>query len=1244
MMRYADEKGRGYHIWMAALLVGMLGAVLGLRYMAPISDPRFFREWRDPKHTSDLRLRTLETKIFSQDTLEALSGRAGADKEASLRSAISSEHAGAGIKSTSNLPENVFSSEHLRILTTRLAPAYVGEYYIEKIHVAGGTPPYRITVNKGMLPAEMYLDEQEGVLFGLPKSGAVEEIALEVTDDSGKTASKPFFFIIRRKKAGIEDDPLQLLPQELPEIIVGKRYFSEILSSGGVYPHRFKLVSGILPPGIKLLSEEGFLFGIPITPGTYPFEIEVLDTEGASERERFRIAVKDSPLYLTTPALPEGFTGTPYSFVLEAQGGAPPYRWSLRSGEWPEGLTFNPESGQIMGIPKKEANKRLVIGVMDGEENFDSAEFVLIIRGGALSVPDQELPSGVVGRFYYAPLKALGGQPPYQWNAQSRLPRGLEFAEGKVALSGVPEESFNDQITIQAMDQSGQMVNLSLQLNIVEKPLTLILPPAVSVAVGEFLFFPLFCEGGFPEYRWQLLEGSTQGFQLLDTGVLLGDPISPMNTLVKVQVSDQTGEVRSGAIPIHVLDEELMITIESIPAAQYLKSYRSELTGKGGMLPYRWSIDPMTLPDGLKLDSASGIISGVSQEHGTFLLGIRLTGGDGKFAEANFPLNIAFGQLNIMTSGLPSGLVGASYSEVIEISGGISPYIWQLVSGGFPRGLILDESTGVISGTPEEGQAATFEIEVRDGTGEKANKSYTLVVEGEALRIQTELLNEALVSKTYQHTLTAKGGIAPYTWSLKEGEWPQLLTLDQETGIISGIPKKAGDFSLSVQVEDAGGGTSLKPFTIHVKPEPLSFQTSSLPSAELGEEYDVSINVSGGVPPYSWTLVEGFLPKGLQLLDTNGSISGVPEEIAVDRTFSVEVTDSAGEKIRQSFTLTVTGEYPSPIQKFILAPGDGKVGMAWEIPSDTNIVEAGIYRGRNTWPEISSSTLIYSGRNDQWVDDGLINGQEYFYIVLTYNAAGIPSEITEVNKGSVIPRAVTLAGPNDPYADNVVSFSPLTPQGFGSTSFPKNVLGPPAGGGDRQPQYLRTELLSLHARANNDNGVSAPYGGSIVLEFNNNIVVNKPGVDFTVFENAFFAGGNFSNRFMEPAVVSVSQDGVTFFAVPFDYVPHYDDQGRAMTNNPFSYAFGFAGKEPVYSSGGVPNPTNPAVSGGDSFDLSWITAKDLKWIRFIRITASGDNWLTDRNGDLVRHTADPGALSGREYSGFDLDAVCAIHY
>jgi hypothetical protein len=191
------------------------------------------------------------------------------------------------------------------------------------------------------------------------------------------------------------------------------------------------------------------------------------------------------------------------------------------------------------------------------------------------------------------------------------------------------------------------------------------------------------------------------------------------------------------------------------------------------------------------------------------------------------------------------------------------------------------------------------------------------------------------------------------------------------------------------------------------------------------------------------------------------------------------------------------------------------------------------------------------------------------------------------------------AAAQDPFADEIVSFAPGTDAGFGQDQLPGIVLGPPFGGG---PGMGSLDVVSLG------------NGGEIVLRFDEPVICDADGADFTVFENAFRSAGGTGPVFAEVGIVAVSQDGIDFFEFPFD---------------PDTYE-GLAGKTPVYSApdNGI-DPADPAVSGGDSFDLAGV---GLAWAAYVRIVDPGA--AIPDPGNLIP----PGIVGG-----FDLDAIVAIH-
>lgn len=219
------------------------------------------------------------------------------------------------------------------------------------------------------------------------------------------------------------------------------------------------------------------------------------------------------------------------------------------------------------------------------------------------------------------------------------------------------------------------------------------------------------------------------------------------------------------------------------------------------------------------------------------------------------------------------------------------------------------------------------------------------------------------------------------------------------------------------------------------------------------------------------------------------------------------------------------------------------------------------------------------------------------------------------------------------FADRVASFTPGVNSGFGAAYFPGNVLGAPHGTTNPQtPNFSQQDLLSLGT------------GGQIVLEFTSSEIVDGPGPDFTVFENPVQPISDPTQSFVDSATVSVSDNGTTWAIFPFHVLSTDADQLYYKSNY-----VGLAGVQPTYSSpsNGI-SPFDPAVSGGDQFDLA---SAGLARARFVRITDTGTTTVAptiDSLGHILNdygNQLDPDPLQPGTgiAAGFDLDAVIAIH-
>jgi len=146
-------------------------------------------------------------------------------------------------------------------------------------------------------------------------------------------------------------------------------------------------------------------------------------------------------------------------------------------------------------------------------------------------------------------------------------------------------------------------------------------------------------------------------------------------------------------------------------------------------------------------------------------------------------------------------------------------------------------------------------------------------------------------------TLTATGGVPPYTWGVTNGAIPAGLIFNGTTGIIDGTPTLDGDFTFTVKAEDSTSPVKLnatRTFTVNIAAQDaLQIVTTSLPDGTAREPYSASLQAIGGIGNKTWSLAEGSsLPAELSLDPATGAVSGTPTAKG-NYSFTVGVKDEA---------------------------------------------------------------------------------------------------------------------------------------------------------------------------------------------------------------------------------------------------------------------------------------------------------------------------------------------------------------
>jgi hypothetical protein len=93
------------------------------------------------------------------------------------------------------------------------------------------------------------------------------------------------------------------------------------------------------------------------------------------------------------------------------------------------------------------------------------------------------------------------------------------------------------------------------------------------------------------------------------------------------------------------------------------------------------------------------------------------------------PQTITLGP-QLVTTSLPAGTAGLSYSATLVASAGAPAYSWSITNGNLPAGLSLDPSTGAITGIPTAGGTSNFTVQVADTNSLTATQPLSIVVSG----------------------------------------------------------------------------------------------------------------------------------------------------------------------------------------------------------------------------------------------------------------------------------------------------------------------------------------------------------------------------------------------------------------------------------------------------------------------------------------------------------------------------------
>jgi hypothetical protein len=186
-----------------------------------------------------------------------------------------------------------------------------------------------------------------------------------------------------------------------------------------------------------------------------------------------------STLSITTTSLPSATVGTPYSAQLSATGGTTPYKWSIRTGSLPPGLTLDATTGAITGTPTPTVSTAPYTATYDvgftvTDANTVKGTATLSIAehsAGQPTITTTSLPTGTFDTPYTAQLSVRFSNAPYHWSVSSgTLPKGLSLDATTGGISGTPTSIGTTKLTFKVT--GGNKLSRTRSLSITVKRAT----------------------------------------------------------------------------------------------------------------------------------------------------------------------------------------------------------------------------------------------------------------------------------------------------------------------------------------------------------------------------------------------------------------------------------------------------------------------------------------------------------------------------------------------------------------------------------------------------------------------------------------------------------------------------------------------------------------------------------------------------------------------------------------------------
>ncbi|MBM3091427.1 hypothetical protein GFB56_11435 [Ensifer sp. T173] len=734
---------------------------------------------------------------------------------------------------------------------TALSAGTVGSSYSDtSVSASGGAGAIGFAVTAGSLPPGLTLNASTGAITGTPTDAALGQASftLTATAATSGTASASYTIVVGAPA-------VVLMPASgaaLSGGTVGISYSETAISaSGGVGTFTYAVTAGSLPAGLSIDTATGAIAGTPTVAalGTANFSVTATAATSGSAAANYSITIAAPPVVLTpaSGALVAGIVGSTYSDTsISASGGVGTISYAVTAGTLPAGLTIDATTGAITGTPTAAALGTANFTVTATAATAGSASTGYTITVGAPPVvltpaTGTALSGGTVGSSYSdTSISASGGVGTFSYAVTSgALPAGLALDAATGAISGTPTAAgfgtTSFTVTATAATSGSASANYSIAIG---AP-ALVLTPATGTALSagtagsSYSDMSISASGGVGTISYTVTAGSLPAGLSLNasSGAISGTPTAGAlgtATFTVTATAAVTGSV-SASYSIAIWAPTLVLTPATgtvLSAGTVGVAYSdTSISASGGVGTISYAVTTGSLPVGLSLNASNGAISGTPTVGaiGTANFTVTATAATSGSANASYSITVAAVPVVLTPATgatLSSGTLGVNYSDTsISASGGVGGFTYAVTSGALPGGLMLDESSGRISGKPSADGDFRFTVTATDASGAtgQANYSLSILPSNFVFSPSAGALPDAMVGEAYSSRISATGGVGALVYSVKSGDLPKGMVLNVSTGELTGplaSDATPDTYRFTIAVTDSRGASGSATYTL----------------------------------------------------------------------------------------------------------------------------------------------------------------------------------------------------------------------------------------------------------------------------------------------------------------------------------------------------------------------------------------------------------------------------------------------